>query len=99
MNIAKKIQEQSIKLFEELKTKSKILVTDEEYDNSDDLIYEMPRIDTVTKHNFYVEYVILEIQEGGILKCGGLGEDFGKLITTDVSKLTTDNACMLFNCI
>lgn len=99
MNIAKKIQEQSVRLFEELKTKSKILVTNEEYDNSEDLIYEMPRIYIVTKHSFYVEYVILEIQDGGVLKCGGLGEDFGELITTDISELTTDDACVLFNCI
>ena len=99
MNIAEKIQEQSSKLFEELKKKSKVLVTDEEYDNGEDLIYEIPRIYTVTKHSFYVEYIILEIQEGGILKCGGLGEDFGERITTDISELTTDNACVLFNCI
>jgi len=99
MNIAEKIQEQSSRLFEELKKKSKVLVTNEEYDNGEDLIYDIPRIYTVTKHSFYVEYVILEIQEGGILKCGGLGEDFGELITTDISELTTDDACALFNCI
>jgi hypothetical protein len=97
MNIAEKIQEQRSKLFEELKNKSKVLITNEEYDNEEDLIYEMPRIYIVTKHSFYVEYVILEIQEGGILKCGGLGEDFGELITTDISELTTDDACGLFN--
>jgi len=99
MNIAEKIQEQSSRLFEELKKKCKVLVTNEEYDNGEDLIYDIPRIYTVTKHGFYVEYVILEIQEGGILKCGGLSEDFGELITTDISELTTDDACALFNCI
>jgi hypothetical protein len=97
MNIAEKIQAQSIKLFEELKTKSKILVTSEEYDNGEDSIHEIPRIFVVTKHSFYVEYVILELQDGGVLKCGGLGEDFGELITTDISGLTTDDACVLFN--
>jgi len=99
MNIAEKIQEQSAKLFEELKTKSKILVTSEDYDNGDDLIYEMPRIFTVTKHGFYVEYVILELQEGGSLKCGGLGDDFGEFISKDISELTIDDACELFNCL
>jgi len=99
MNSAEKIQEQSSKLFEELKTKSRVLITDKEYNDGEDSIYEMPRIYTVTKHSFYVEYVILEIQQGGTLKCGGLGEDYGELMTTDIGELTTDGACVLFSCL
>ena len=99
MNIAEKIQAQSSKLFEGLKTMNRVLITDKEYNDGEDLIYEMPRIHTVTKHWFYVEYVILEIQQGGTLRCGGLGEDYGELITTDISELTTDDACVLFSCL
>ena len=97
MNLAEEIQELCVKLFEELKTKSKILVTEEEYDEGRDIIYTMPRIYKVEKYSTYVEYIILEIQEGGVLKCGGLGEDFGELVAADISELTTDSACILFN--
>lgn len=89
------IEKSSIRLVENLNNVEKVFLTDKEYDNQDDLIYELPRTFTVTKYGYYVEYVIVEIKKGGVLKCRGIGEDYGDKAEQLLAELTTDNLITL----
>ncbi len=89
--IISKLNELGNQLAEILKTKSHVLATDEEYENHEDFIVELPRVSKVDKYSFYVPYVILELKKGGILRCGSTGDEHGKIIEIDLSELNTDD--------
>ena len=55
-------------------------ITEAEYDNQHDCIYEIPRTYRVTKHGFHTEWCIMRIDKGTAY-LGGMGEDFGEFQT------------------
>jgi len=75
--ITDKIEQLVSEMVGELKSKSKVLITDEEYDNGDDIIYETPKIGVIDKFGHYEDYAILELIEGGEIRCAGRYENYG----------------------
>lgn len=83
----KQIAALSDELIAELNTMKVELVSSVDYDNSEEHVYEMPQASIVSKHGFFVRYVILRI-DNGTMKCGGLGDaDDGKIISLNISDL------------
>lgn len=79
-----------------LKTLDKVFLTDEEYENQDDSIFDLPRISRVDKHGFYEEYAIIRLNNGDIV-AKGVSENYGKTITCTVDDLNYDEAITLLN--
>lgn len=82
------------KVYNMLNTLNKEFVTDKQYDDSDDLIWELPRISKVSKHGFYIEYAITNINDGKVT-AKGIGEDYGDVITLNVTDLNYEEAIVL----
>ena len=80
------------KVYDALKKLDKVFVTDEEYDEVADIIHESPRFAMVSKHGYYVEYVITEITNGGNISAKGLGEGGGGEIEFGVDSLDYNEA-------
>jgi hypothetical protein len=82
-NIDRQLEELRIKLNDETAT----FCEQSEYDNHDDIIFDIPRIYQVTKHGFHVEYCILNINQGKI-DAMGLCEDAGESLYTTIDSLS-----------
>lgn len=80
------------KVYDALKELDRVLVTDEEYDECEDIVHESPRYAMVSKHGFYLEYVITKITKGGNITAKGLGEDYGEVIEITVDDLDYNEA-------
>lgn len=80
------------KVYDALKKLDKVLVTDEEYEEGEDIIHESPRFAQVSKHGFYVEYVITKITNGGNITAKGIGEGEGDEIEFTVDSLDYNEA-------
>jgi hypothetical protein len=80
------------KVYDTLKKLDKVFVTDEEYEDGEDIIHESPRYAMVSKHGFYAEYVIIKIAKGGNISAKGLGEDHGDEIEITVDDLDYNEA-------
>lgn len=73
-----------------LKISSHIFLSDEDYDNQSDDVYELP-IHITTDHHctFYLQYVVLSINKG-YAYCGGLSEEYGTNIKVPIGELSYD---------
>lgn len=91
-NKVKQILSLNDEILNELKTKSFTLITNDEYDEGDDKIYEGATTYIINKSGFHVTYVILSI-ENDIVHCGGLYEDYGEIQDLKLTDLTIDTLC------
>ena len=71
----------------ELKKTTATFCSQEDYDEHEDIIFDIPRIYQVTKHGFHVEYCILNINQGKI-DAMGLCEDAGESLYTTIDSLS-----------
>ena len=94
---ANEITEMVDEMVEQLKTTSAEFLTQEEYDDCSDAIYDAPSVYRVSKYGTYDEYAIMKI-ENGRLSAIGKGETDGK-ISLDVSELDLGEVVYLCNCL
>ena len=70
----------------DLKGIDKEYITDEQYDEGDDIVFAQPRYVTTDKNgHFHLEYVVMSIEKGGTIRSMGMGEDHGdeKVLSVD----------------
>lgn len=76
-----------------------VLATEEDFENDDELIHELPAVEYVGKYSTYDEYAIMSVQlskEEKVEVTGyGKGEINGNIETFDISSLTVFSACWL----
>ncbi len=84
-----KIEKQLVEVKVILQDETAEFITSAEYDNGDDVLYEIPRIYEVTKHGFHIEYAILRIDKGQIY-LGGVFDEFGELKKVTLDELSWD---------
>jgi len=84
-------------MVEQLKTTSAEFLTQEEYDECSDAIYDAPSVYRVSKYGTYDEYAIMKI-ENGVLTVIGKSETDGKL-NFDISELNLGEVVYLCNCL
>lgn len=75
-----------------LKELDKEFLTNYEYENDNDLIWELPRVSRVSKHGQYIEYAITKISKGGDITAKGIGEDYGEVISVSVDELNYEES-------
>jgi hypothetical protein len=74
-----------------------VLLTDEEYEDNNEVMYELPRVSRISKHGFHIEYVITKITKGGDIIAKGICDDYGDEITLSVKDLNNEEAITLLN--
>ena len=84
------------KLLTELKNHSAEFCTQAEYDNNDDLIWDLPRVYTVDKYNYHIEWGVLRI-ENGIAYLGSIGEDYGDFKEIEIGELNAEELITIGN--
>ena len=67
-----------------------------EYDNQSDIIYEIPRVYSVDKHGYHIEWCILNIDKG-IVYLAGIGEDYGETKELKIGDLNSDELIAIGN--
>jgi len=82
-------------LFEKLRSVERVLITNEQYDKEDDIIYDAPRTFTVSDSEYHIEVVILEIKKNGLLVVGGLNDEAGERGEMAIWDMTIDDALTL----
>lgn len=87
--IAEQILALSSELHEKFRQLKKEVITMDEYLNSDDIIWKMPRI-CIDSNSFCGEYIVLSF-DSGKLTCGGIGDAYGEIITSHIDVLSTDD--------
>jgi hypothetical protein len=83
------IQKSANDLQGRLELVTETFITEEQYDNSDDIIYDSPRVWEVSKHQYHIEFVVMSI-DNGIVTAGSLGEDYGYFKKFNISELSLD---------
>lgn len=74
---------------------NEIILTDEDFDNSEDVIYEAPRITQVSKCGYYEEYVIMSLNDG-IMNVRGISEGIeDEVVKSNVVDLSYSEAVNL----
>jgi hypothetical protein len=96
MNLAQKVLALKDELLKQLNKFNKILISDNQYDEGADFIYEMPQTYKLDKHGYHKTYVIMEITPNGVLRCGGLYEDYGEFTEVNLNDLSIDTLVDLF---
>ena len=69
-----------------------------EYDNGEDIIYDLPRVYSVSKHGYHEEYAVLKI-DAGIIYLGGIAEEYGELKQITIDELNWDELLQIANTI
>jgi hypothetical protein len=72
-----------------------VILTNEQYDNDNDLVWDVPRVGVVTKYGYYIEFAITKITKGGEITGKGLGEDWGDTYSFTVNELSYGEAVNL----
>mgnify|MGYP000943403349 CR=1 FL=1 len=83
-------------LRKELSTAKATFCEQDEYDNGDDIIYDIPQVYSVDKYGYYTLWCVLRI-ENGIAYCGGLCEDQGDTMDTELSQLSDSEILTIAN--
>lgn len=95
MGIVKEVHGLMDEVYKTLLSKEELLLTNDEYENDNDLIWELPRYATVNKWGYYQEYAITKITKGGDISAKGIGEDWGEEIAITTSDLSYGEAVVL----
>jgi len=91
-----KIEEELVETKRLLQTEVAEFITESEYDNGDDVLYDLPRVYQVSKHGFHEEYAVLRIDNGTVY-LGGIGEDFGTEMQTTLDNLNWEEILTIAN--
>lgn len=73
MSLPKEVHNLMDSVYNTLNEVNEVIVTNEDFDNSEDVIYEAPRIAQVSKYGYYEEYVIMSLNNG-IMEVRGISE-------------------------
>jgi gentisate 1,2-dioxygenase len=73
MSLSKEVHNLMDSVYQTLNGFNEVIITDEDFDNSEDVIYEAPRIAQVSKYGYYDEYVIMSLNDG-IMNVRGISE-------------------------
>mgnify|MGYP006883189497 CR=1 FL=1 len=93
-----KIEEELVEVKRLLQEEVAEFITESEYDNGDDVLYDLPRIYEVTKHGYHIEYAVLRIDNGTVY-LGGICDDFGDLKQVVLNDLNWDEILTIANTI
>jgi hypothetical protein len=91
-----KIEEELVEAKRLLQVEVAEFITEAEYDNSDDVLYELPRIYEVSKHGYHIEYAVLRI-DNGVVHLGGISEDYGEMKQSTLDELNWDEILTIAN--
>ena len=79
-----------------LKTECATFCEQSEYDNQNDIIYEIQRVYSVDKYGYHIEWCVLKI-DNGIVYLGGIGEDYGETKELNIDDLNSDELIAIGN--